>query len=92
MSKSLIQEKKECFFCGSPYVEKHHIYAGYANRKLSEENGCWCWLCVRHHTTSEGVHRNRKMDLVLKKLCQQEFEKRIGDRDVFRHTFGKSFL
>ena len=92
MSKSLLSNQRVCFICGSPQnIQKHHIFPGFANRKLSEENGCWCYLCMKHHTTSEGVHRNRDMDLMLKKRCQQEFEKRIGDRDAFRRIFGKSF-
>jgi len=92
MQKSLIQTEKECFFCHSPYVEKHHIYAGYANRRLSDEYGCWVWLCPAHHTTSEGVHQRRDLDLKLKRKCQEEFEKRIGNRDEFRKVFGKSWL
>ena len=37
--ESIIQSEKECFFCKSPYVHKHHIFYGTANRRLSDEDG-----------------------------------------------------
>ena len=49
MSKSILQNEKECYICGLYYpVEEHHVYFG-ANRKISEQNGFKVWLCAEHH-------------------------------------------
>lgn len=94
MSKSIIANDKECFFCGTTQnLHRHHIYGGVANRKLSEEYGCWVYLCARHHNMSDiGVHYNRQDDLALKRLCQRVWEKNYGGREKFIETFGKSYL
>ena len=42
MSKSILQNKKECYITGSTYnLHKHHVFEGTANRKLSEQDGLW---------------------------------------------------
>ncbi len=39
-------------------VHEHHVYDG-PNRRVSEENGFKCWLCLEHHITGpEAVHNN----------------------------------
>lgn len=93
MSKSLLSDKKECWYCGDTTVHKHHIYPGTANRKKSEEDGCWVYLCPGHHNMSNySVHRCKELDRRLKELCQIEWEKRYGDREAFIHRFGKSYI
>lgn len=43
--KSIIQTEKSCFLCGrETCLEKHHVFAGVANRKISEREGLWVWL------------------------------------------------
>ena len=90
MSTSIVQKNKECLVCGSPFVVKHHIFEGTANRKKSEEYGLWCWLCGTHHNGSnKGVHFNPALDTALKQLGQMEFEKLYGHEkfmDVFHHN------
>lgn len=89
--KSIINNDKKCFLCGSPYVHKHHIYGG-GNRKISEENGFWVYLCPAHHNMSDyGVHFNRQLDLQLKQLCQKEYEE-THSREDFIKLIGKSYL
>lgn len=90
--KSIISNKKECWFCGSSYnIHKHHIYFG-ANRKISEKNGFWVNLCAEHHNMSpQSVHLNREMDLTLKTFCQEVYEK-THTREEFRELIGKSYL
>ncbi len=74
-------------------LHKHHIFYGYANRKKSEKWGCWVWLTAEWHNMSNyGVHNgNKRLDLELKQLAQQEFEKRYG-HDKFMEEFGKNYL
>lgn len=92
--KSIITDYTEnCFLCGSTSVEEHHIFFGTANRKLSDRYGLVVPLCNKHHTGSgECPHRNRTIDLLLKYVGQEAYEKTHGSREDFRRTFGKSYL
>lgn len=92
--KSIISNEKVCFICRTTYsLHRHHIFHGYANRQISEEQGCWVHLCGRHHNQSnEGVHFNTPFDIMLKKYCQEKWEELNGTREQFRQIFGKSYL
>lgn len=94
MSKSIMTDVKRCYFCDSPNnLQKHHCLHGTANRKLAEEDGAWVWLCADHHTLSPmSVHRNAKMDLFLKRVCQARWEDVYGSRDDFIKRYGKSWI
>lgn len=99
MSKSIISNEKECFICkenenlSDIQIHKHHIFYGTANRKISEKQGCWVYLCSYHHNMSnEGVHFNWCFDIMLKKYCQYVWEQEKGTRDEFRKLFGKSYI
>ena len=52
MSESILSNERVCYICGSPEVVVHHIFMGVANRKLSDEDGCWVYLCPPHLITS----------------------------------------
>ena len=96
MSKSIIQDNKACWVCGTEYnLHRHHwhVYGGVANRKLSEKYGLWVYLCGRHHNLSNaGVHFNKPLDDRLKKYTQECFEAKLGTREDFRRIFGKSYI
>lgn len=90
--KSILQEEKECWFCGKTNeLHLHHIY-GNANRNISDKNGFVVYLCLRHHTGSkQSVHLNKNMDLTLKCCCQSKYEE-SHTREEFRDLIGKSYL
>lgn len=90
---SIISNERECLICKSTYnLHRHHIFGG-ARRQLSEENGCWCYLCARHHNFSDlGVHFNKSLDIKLKKLAQQKLEESGWNRERFIETFGRNYL
>ena len=94
MTDSLISNEKKCVVCGiQGDLHRHHIFYGTANRRLSERDGCWCWLCPKHHNFSnEGVHYDKRLDMIIKKTCQRRWEEKYGDRDDFINRFGKSYL
>lgn len=94
MSESIICNDKECFVCGKPdQLHIHHVFKGTANRKLSDEDGCWVYLCGYHHNLSnEGVHYNTPFNITLEKFTQYIWEEKYGDRNQFRKRYGKSFL
>jgi hypothetical protein len=92
--KSIVQDKKECWFC---YTQRglhvHHVFSGTANRKKSEQHGMKVFLCGTHHNLSnDSVHFNRTMDLMVKKKAQKVFEEKVGTRDYFIQEFGRSYL
>ena len=93
MGKSIIVDSMDnCFVCGSPYTEVHHVIYGTANRKLSDKYGLIVPLCHEHHRGQTGVHFNRDFDISLKKLAQDKFNSVYGANKSFLDVFGKSFL
>jgi len=75
MSRSILQSDRSCYFCGSVIgLEEHHIFAGVANRKISEKYGLKVWLCHRHHTGDKGAQYDRDLNLQLKQEAQKAFE------------------
>ncbi len=91
---SILSNERRCAVCGwTLNLEKHHIFFGRANRPISEQYGCWIYLCHMHHTGSlQSVHHSREMDLHWKKKAQLEWEKQFGSREDFIKTFGRSYL
>ena len=94
MKDSILQRDKACYICGTTQnLDRHHIFFGTANRRLSEEDGCVVYLCRRHHTGGAGVHNNRKVDLTLKARCEEawleEYDKTIED---FIKRYGRNYL
>ena len=81
-----------CVVCGSPYVQKHHIMYGTANRKKADKDGYILPLCVDHHTGGNGIHRNRGMALRWMELAQQHYERHKGTREDFIRDYGRSYL
>lgn len=93
MAKSIIVNCMDnCFVCGSPYTEVHHVIYGTANRKLSDKYGLIVPLCHEHHRGQTGVHFNRDFDISLKKLAQEKFNAVYGANKSFIKVFGKSYL
>lgn len=103
MSKSILQDEKECFITGATQgLHKHHIYGGNPNRKISEEQGFWVWLSHEYHTNSnECVHKNHPFNLTLKKMCQFAYEAKCvidqgisweSARDRFMKMIGRSYI
>ena len=60
MSKSIMQTEHECYLCGRRFgLERHHVLAGTANRRLSEKYGLWVYLCHNCHTGNGGAQLRR---------------------------------
>ena len=93
MGKSIIVNSMDnCFVCGSPYVEEHHVLYGTANRKLSTKYKLVVPLCHEHHRGQTGVHFNRDFDIAIKKLAQEKFNAVYGANTSFQEVFGKNYL
>lgn len=91
MAKSIMpQRAKECWVCGSPYVEEHHIFGG-PNRKNSEKYGLKVWLCWEHHQGNWSVHKDKEMGDIVKRAGQQVFEAKYS-HEMFMKIFGRNYL
>lgn len=94
MSKSILDNNKICFICGTTFnLHKHHIFGG-SNRNKSERDGCWCYLCAPHHNMSnKGVHFDRKKDLELKRTCQYIWQTKYRKTEEdFIKEYGRSYF
>lgn len=89
MSKSIMQEEKECFVTGTVRnLDMHHCFHG-SRRKAADRWGCWCWL---NHDVHMDLHsRNTALDRQIKAECQRRFETLYGHKK-FMDVFGKSYL
>ena len=89
---SLLQPEgqKECYLTGiQSECDLHHIFHGTANRKLSDQWGCWCWL---KHDLHRRLHeKDKALDRRLQQECQIAFEKKYS-RKMFMEIFGKNYL
>ena len=96
MSKRLwsvfTDDMDHCYFTGTAPVERHHIFGG-ANRKNSEKYGFVIPLRPDLHPNGVYAGQSAKLiDVKLKTMAQEYFEREYGTRDDFRRIFGKSYL
>ncbi len=103
MSKSLLDTQKgKCFRCGRYTItERHHIFGGVANRRLSEQDGLWVYLCTGcHNIPPNGVHFNPNTALWLHRIGQEAYEKKMAQnglnaeeaRQAFMQRYGKNYI
>lgn len=93
MEKKSKEPVKVCFFCGKDCgLELHHIFPGWANRRLSDEDKLYVYLCHNHHNEPpNGVHFNKDMMLFLKQYGQRKYEE-THTREEFMERYGKNYL
>lgn len=92
MAKSIISNERQCYLCGKTVnLEKHHIFGGTANRKISERLGLWVYLCHNCHTGKNGAQYNKEKNLRLKQDAQRAYEKTHA-RDEWMKLIGKNYL
>lgn len=91
---SILQDKKECFVCGTTLnIHIHEIMYG-KNRQNSINDGLCVYLCGKHHNLSnEGVHFNHELDLKLKQLAEKAWCKYYNKTiDDFRKRYYCNYL
>ncbi len=102
MKKSILHNKKDrtCFLCMLLHdddsiknnLHEHHVFSGWANRKLSERHGLKVYLCVQHHEIGrEAVHQNAEINKMLQAYAQRAFERKFPEKD-FRRIFGRNYI
>lgn len=81
-----------CYFTGVSPVERHHIFGG-SRKAASEKYGFIIPLRPDLHPNGAQAGKNAaELDLKLKRMAQEYFEKEYGSRDDFRSIFGKSYI
>lgn len=89
MSKSIMQDEEKCFVTGSTdMLDCHHCFHG-IRRKAADKWGCWVWL--RHDIHMELHDKNKTLDRMIERACQERFEELYGHQK-FMEVFGKSYL
>lgn len=89
---SILNNLDKCFFCGRPAECIHEVFFGTANRRISIENGFCAGLCHKEHNLSnKSVHKDREMDLKLKRAYQKEYMK-THTKEEFIKLIGKSYI
>ena len=92
MAKSIMQESRECYFCGRMTdLERHHVFSGVANRPISEKYGLTVYLCHDCHTGQDGAQYNKEKNLKLKQEAQRAFE-RNNSRVLWMKLIRKNYL
>ena len=85
MAKSIIQDEKKCYRCGTTMnLERHHCIFGSGKRRLAEKDGLWVWLCHAHHTGDKGVHTTepdykRYLQWIAQRKWMEANKKNIAD-------------
>ena len=90
-----MQEVKACYITGrTDNLHRHHVYFGTGFRKISDDNGFWCYLTgALHNQSNVGVHciDGAALNLALKQECQRKFEE-THSRDEFIKLIGTNYL
>ncbi|PST27682.1 phosphoenolpyruvate carboxykinase [Enterocloster lavalensis] len=85
-----------CYFTGSPYVERHHIFEGRQGYKVKSERRGFV-IPLRYDIHPNGAHfvrtpENLQIDDKLKCMAQKYYEEHYGSRQEFIAEFGKNNL
>ena len=96
MSKSILKHnyKGVCYICKRcTNTENHHIF-GAGNRTKADQEGLTVYLCHNcHNEAPRGVHRNRAVDLFLKRIGQQAWMDYYGKtKEDFIKEYGRNYL
>lgn len=81
-------DMNSCYFTGSPYVQRHHIFRG-NNKARSEKYGFIIPLRHDLHLYSDkAVHENKEFDLKLKNMAKDYYVEHYGTEEEFAKEFG----
>lgn len=94
--------ERHCYYCGTPYAERHEVYGGNPNRQISIDHGFQVDLCPECHKemqdniTNQAKERNRYW----KQYYQRQYEGKLKDsgvtaqqaRKMWMWLIGKNYL
>lgn len=91
----ITKDLEHCIECGRTNIEKHEVFFGTANRRLSIEDGLVIPLCkaIHHNGNLIGIHKDKKLNEKWKKKAQQKWQEYYGrDEETFRKRYGRNYL
>ena len=92
MKESILDAQERCYFCGKTVgLERHHIFAGTANRRISDRIGAWVYLCHDCHTGKHGAQYDPAKGLMLKQEAQRAYEQTHSHAE-WMELFRKNYL
>lgn len=92
MAESIIQSDRCCWYCVKTIgLERHHVFGGTANRRISEKYGLTVYLCHDCHTGKNGAQYDKEKNRELKAEAQKAFEKRFS-RSLWMQIIRKNYL
>lgn len=91
----LTNDLEHCIECGRNNCEKHEVFFGTANRKLSIEDGLVIPLCKAEHHKGNliGIHQDQKLNEKWKKKAQRKWQEYYGrTKEDFIKRYGRSYI
>ncbi|MCR5703731.1 MAG: phosphoenolpyruvate carboxykinase [Eubacterium sp.] len=92
IKSALTDNMMECYECGSPYAECHHVFFGSFQKKACTRYKLYLPLCAEHHKGNKGPHQDYEKNLEYRQMAQKYFEENIGSREEFMAEFGRNYL
>lgn len=99
--KSILQNRRECWLTRVlndvecvKNLERHHVFGGNPNRRLSEKYGLTVYLSHdMHNEPPSGVHCNKRNREMLQRFAQRKAMAHYGwTEQEFMQIFGKNYL
>lgn len=91
----ITKDLEHCIECGRSNVEKHEVFFGTANRRLSIEDGLVIPLCkAKHHAGNLiGIHKDQELNEKWKKIAQETWQEYYGrTKEDFIKRYGRSYI
>ena len=91
----ITDDLEHCIECGRNNVEKHEVFFGTSNRRLSIQDGLVIPLCkAKHHTGNYiGIHKDKDLNQKWKKIAQKRWQEYYGKtKEDFRKRYGRNYL
>lgn len=91
----ITKDLTRCIECGRTNVEKHEVFFGSANRKLSIEDGLVIPLCkeLHHNGNLIGIHKDKNLNEKWRKIAEKrwcEFYNKTPEQ--FLKRYGRNYL
>jgi len=92
----ITNDLEHCIECGRTGINKHEVFFGTANRKLSIEDGLVIPLCESYHHNQYdciGIHFDKDLNKKWKKIAQKKWQEHYGKTEEdFIKRYGKNCL
>lgn len=91
----ITNDMDHCIECGRTNIEKHEVFFGTANRKLSIEDGLVIPLCktLHHNGNLIGIHKDKELNEKWRKIAQQTWQEYYNKTEEdFRARYGQNYL